>query len=132
MEILFFKTNQTLDNIVPIIFNELNIKNTAEGENSSYINDTYFEASVLGIIIKISENNYDYEDDFNYMISIKKTNELKLRDKEGLYFIAQIISSIIAMKLNINVAIEKYCQESESNYLLHFYRIGDVLIVEKS
>ncbi|MEK4878365.1 hypothetical protein [Paenibacillus sp. FSL R5-0908] len=131
METLFFDSNETLDNIVPMIFNELNITSTVEGENSSFINNTYFEGSVLGIVIRIAENNYDYEDDFNYMISIKKSIGMKLRDEDGLYLIAEIISSVIAMKLNINVAVEKYCKESDSNYLLYFNKNGNELLVEK-
>lgn len=131
METLFFYSNETLNNIVPMIFNELNITNTLEGENSSFINETYFQGSALGIVIRIAENNYDYEDDFNYMISIKKSIGMKLRDEDGLYLIAEIVSSIIAMKLSINVAIEKYCKESDSNYLLYFYKKGSELLVEK-
>ncbi|WP_334075549.1 MULTISPECIES: hypothetical protein [Paenibacillus] len=73
METLFFNSQLAIGEVVPLIFKHLNVQNVAEGENSSYLNEMYFSGSVIGLDIRISENNYDYEDKFNYMISIKKS-----------------------------------------------------------
>ena len=77
-----------------------------EGDSSFSVSGYYLEGSVLGIVIKIDENNYDYEDDYNYMISIKKAIGTKLADDNALLGVAEIIASVISEKLGIEVALE--------------------------
>lgn len=126
---LFFNSQNTLSDVSLKIFRSLDIGNFLEGDSVSYLNETYYEAQTLGTNIKISRNNYDYEDDYEFMISIKKAIGKTINSEKNLYAIAEIISSIISIELDIVVALEK--QDSGSWYLLKFINTNNNLRIDK-
>lgn len=129
MAVLFFYSNDSINEIVPIFYKALNITEIHECDSTHYLNDTYYEGSALGIRIQLAENNYDYEDDYNYMVAIKKSMGTTLLDESSLYKVAEIVASIITMEWNIKVAFElPYGERNDS--LLIFSKQQDELIVE--
>lgn len=125
MQTLFFNSEKSLSEIAKIVLSALGIRNIVEGDSSFSPNGYYLEGMVLGIVIKIDENNYDYEDYYNYMISIKKGVGTKLADDSSLLGIAEIVASMISVKLGIDVAIELELRRTEKFSLKVFSFDGD-------
>ena len=120
MQTLFINSESSLDEVAKIVLSTLGISRFMEGDSSFSASGYYLEGSVLGIVIKIDENNYDYEDDYNYMISIKKAIGTKLADDNALLGVAEIIASVISEKLEIEVALETELRKNDEYSLKVF------------
>lgn len=125
MQTLFFNSEKSLDEIAKIVLSDLGISRIIEGDSSFSPSGYYLEGTVLGIVIKIDENNYDYEDNYSYMISIKKAIGTKLEDDNALLGVAEIVASIISVKLGIEVALELELRRAEEFSLKVFSFDGD-------
>lgn len=127
MQTLFFNSEESLNEVAKMVLSALGIRNIMEGDSSFSPNGYYLEGMVLGIVIKIDENNYDYEDYYNYMISIKKGIGTKLADDSSLIGVAEIVASMISVKLGIDVAIESELRRSDEFSLKVFTFDGDTV-----
>jgi hypothetical protein len=125
MQVLFINSKMSLENIAKKILSALGISKMVEGDSSFSPKGYYFKCTVLGIDLKIDENNYDYEDNYNYMISIKKTIGTKLADDNALLGFAEIIASLISSKLGIDIALEMETRRNEKLNLKVFSFDGE-------
>ncbi len=98
-----------ISSVVKNICKSLGIQkeNIHSGDSSHVLNGTYYEFSILGIKTKIEYNSYDYEDKFNYMLSIKEdvTSGLKIND-EMIKQLTIIIRELLIKNQNLNIAHE--------------------------
>ena len=72
MEHLFFNIDGGVENAAEEVFKALGMGRSIEGDSANNPSGIYFEHSAFGVVLKVEENVYDYEDEFQYMLSIKK------------------------------------------------------------
>lgn len=73
IELLFFNEALPIDDAVKSIFSAIGIQNNImEGDSSHVLNGVYYSYSVFGVEIKLELNSYDYDDKYNYMISVSE------------------------------------------------------------
>jgi len=132
MQTLFFNIDKEFEEVGKKIFAELGFSNLQEKETSFNSQGLYFSVNVFGLSIKLDENNYDYEDMYNYMISVKKAIGTKLYDENSLYSVAEIVASVIAQKMKIDVALEYELRNpnSETYSLKVFSFNGEKMLTE--
>lgn len=128
MQTLFLNSEESLDEIAKLVFSALGLSKIVEGDSSFSPSGYYLEGTTLGIVIKIDENNYDYEDTYNYMISIKKDIGTKLADDNALLGFAEVVASIISVKLGIEVALELELRRTDAYSLKVFSFDGEKAI----
>jgi hypothetical protein len=112
---IFLKTEKNLLNISEDFFNLFNFNEIFEGDSSFYINNQYY----FGIIdqkikIKVSLNNYGYEDLFNVYISLNIDN-----NEENNF--AENLCKILSEHLHLIVAMENDLNTIQENKLVYFY-----------
>lgn len=113
---IFISSQLNLSQLANSIFSILGAdnKDILIGQSSYSINDTYYWVSFAGVRFKIDENNYDFEDEFNYHLNIKKDVRKKINiDEEIILASAKIISRLI---LN-NLKVDKLAIENENGDL---------------
>ena len=132
MQVLFFQLDKSFDEVGKLIISCLGFNNLIESETTFNTKGYYFIANTLGLTIKLDENNYDYEDKYNYMITIKKAIGTKLYSENSILGVAEIVASIISSKLNIQVALEEELRnpDSEVYFLKIFLYNGGKVILE--
>lgn len=106
MEHLFFDSDKGIGDVANMVFNVLGLQPEL-CESKNVLNDSYYEVAIFGMKIRLEENCYDYEDQFQYMLSVKRNVLLDttIHDDE-INSIARIVQHIIADTLTIAVAIE--------------------------
>lgn len=105
---LFFYSDKQFDDVAALVFMTLGITNYLEGESSNVLGGYYYSYSVFGVEIKLEQNSYDYEDQFNYMIHIKKhsINALKIGSSiENM--VASLSLQLLYNNCNVPMAVEK-------------------------
>ena len=106
MEHLFFNSDIAPQEIATAIFSVLGMS-CEIGDSQNVLNDTFYEASFLGLKIRVEENCYDYEDDYRFMLSVRRNVLLDaiVRDSDVLG-VARIVQHLLADNLGLDVAIE--------------------------
>lgn len=96
MEHLFFKSSQVLEEIKTKFFSALGITGVLEGDSSHYPEGIYFFCTVFGVEILLAHNNYDYDNVYNYFVSIKADilGEIK-EDKEVIKLVTDILLRLL-------------------------------------
>jgi hypothetical protein len=107
MEHLFFNEPKRIEEVSSLILSLVSADIVREGESANVFQGVYYYASIFGLQIRLELNSYDYEDDYNYMISIRKdySMKIKLSDTAERY-LAEIIAQLISKNLHIKVARE--------------------------
>ncbi|GHU25093.1 hypothetical protein FACS1894172_13530 [Spirochaetia bacterium] len=114
---IFLKTDKQLLSITNEIFDFYNVKEISEGDSSFYINNKYYFGIIKQKIkIKISLNNYGYEDLFNIYISLTIDG-----DEENNF--AENFCKILSNHLKLNIAMENdiIINTIHENLLIYFY-----------
>lgn len=118
VEVLFFYMEGNISSVAKKIYKSLGIQkgNLYSGDSSHVLNGVYYDFSILGSKIKIEYNSYDYEDKYNYMLSIKEdvNSGLKVND-EMIKQLTVIICELLVNNLNLNIA-----HEGENGQLFFF------------
>jgi len=132
MQTLFIKVDKNFEEVGKTIFTELGFRSVQEKETSFNSKGFYFSVNVLGLSIKLDVNNYDYEDMYNYIIGIKMAIGTKLYDENSLYSVAEIMASIIAKKIGLDVALEYELRNpSSKTYSLKVFSFdGEKIIIQ--
>jgi hypothetical protein len=130
VENLFVSSSMQLNEFADLVFSDLQLRDICEGDSSYSPSGFYLVGTLLGIAIKIDENNYDYEEHYNYMISIKKAIGTKLSDENSILGLAEIIASTIAVKLDTEVALEQRDKETNALVLKVFSYNGSKVITK--
>lgn len=92
---------------VPQIYAALGLSHYLEGDSIHTLNGDYAIGNILGIAIKIEENVYDYEDEYDYSIFIKKDvlSDVSITE-ENIKLLSHIVVDLLCRNLGIEVAIE--------------------------
>ena len=104
---LFFKSEDELQDFSKKIFNVLDIDNFSIIESVNVYKGFYGSYKVLGVKLKLEYNSYDYEDEYNYMMTIDNdfTSTLNINDNSINYF-TEMIMYILSNSLSIKKAVE--------------------------
>jgi len=113
---LFFNLDGDFEEVVRRIFLSLGIVSYMEGESVNVLGVTYGVVNVFGVAIKIEQNCYDYEDDYDYMLSIRKDSLSSLNVDIS---VIKAISYVVARLIVNNEAIEVARETSNGIEIVH-------------
>jgi hypothetical protein len=106
MATLFFFLPTNLADTTKTIFQVLGAS-PVEGDSANVLGGIYTMVSVLGFKIKLERNSYEYEEQYNYMLSVTKDSATGLRvDKAMEETMAGIIAQLLSKNLPLTVAHE--------------------------
>ena len=106
MEHLFFNFAEENGDVAVAVFGLLGV-DPRFGESKNVFNDSYCEATLFGMKLRFEENCYDYEDQFRYMLSVKRDVVLDATVRaDDITRVARIVQHLLADNLGITVAIE--------------------------
>jgi hypothetical protein len=112
---LFFSFPGELQDATKTVFNALGTLPAANHDSLNVLGGTYTALSLLGFKIKLEANSYDYEDKFNYMLSVNEDFLANLRvDDEMEEGLADIIAKLLVENTSLEIA-----QEKESGLVFH-------------
>ena len=106
MEHLFFNSDKILNDVAASVFEILGTKSVG-GESTNVLGGTYFQTRVFGLLVRVEENSYDFEDRYAYMLSVKRDviGNVYVRDGD-VAAIARSIQHILADNMKTDVAME--------------------------
>ena len=106
MEHLFFDSNDDISCVAATVFGLLRVESIL-GQSSNVLNETYHDVSLFGVIIRLEENCYDYEEQFRFMLSVKRdlSSNILVRENDVL-LVSRIIQHLLADNLGFDIAIE--------------------------
>jgi hypothetical protein len=103
---LFFSLPSDLAETTKTIFQILGAS-SIEGDSANVLGGIYTMASVLGFKIKLESNSYDYEDQYNYMLSVTEDYATGLRVDDTMEeAMASIIAQLLSKNLPLTIAQE--------------------------
>lgn len=90
-----------------MIFQALGVNSIWEGDSQNVLGGVYSSYSIFGINIKLELNSYDYEDDYEFMLYIRKdmTSSLKV-DAEIEDKVGEVVLKVLCDNLSIPIAFE--------------------------
>src|SRR5438067_653371 len=108
MKLLFFNYDGDLNRVSEVIFATLGIIQYLKGDSYNVLGGAYTIFSVFGIKIKLELNSYDYEDDYNYMLSLRADPLSSTSvDDRIVEQITEIVKRLLYINLSLAVAEEK-------------------------
>ena len=112
---LFFSLPGELQDVTQTIFQVLGASSTTERNSLNVLGGTYSMLSTLGFKIKLEPNSYDYEDKYNYMLSVTEDYLAGLTIEDGM---EETLADIVAKLLSKNTSLE-IAQEKEDGLVIH-------------
>ena len=107
MGLLFFNSRHDIKQTSNEIFEVPGLQHPVAADSSHVYKRVYFSVNLLGMKVKLEYNAYDYEDDYNYMITIDKASVSTLHVKDiDIENFTTIIGNIVSSNMNIQVARE--------------------------
>jgi hypothetical protein len=120
MHLLFFNLEGGIENVMVKVKDFLGLKNLFyEGDSSNVKDGIYYSYLIFGVKIKLEYNSYDYDDKYEYMVSIRKDDVSEVDAEE--YFINDIANIVITL-LGKNLKSRIGYEDSGSNF--KFYERG--------
>ena len=106
MEILFLKSNFKIDDFSKKMFETLDLDYFKKDSLNAY-KEIYYISKILGLEICLEYNSYDYEDEYNYMLTINKDVNSKLNISEiDITNFTIIVGKILSLTFNTEVVYE--------------------------
>ena len=84
-------------------------------DSLNVLGGTYSALSVLGFKIKLEPNSYDFEDQYNYILSVTEDYLAGLKVDDNT---AEALADIVAKLVHKNTSLE-VAQEKENGLLIH-------------
>lgn len=107
MKAIFFNYPDSFEKAVPKIYSAIGIKEYMEGDSLHVLGGVYGTYSIFGIEIKVEENSYEYEDEYRYMIFIKKDVHSNIwTPEEYEAVIARMVCGLLHHNLQTEIAVE--------------------------
>lgn len=108
IDLIFFNFESDFEKTAKKVYETLSITNILTGDSLHVVDGEYKISSILGINIKLEKNGYDWEEDYQYMLSIQKDFLSKVEISDNcITLFSKIICEIITTNLKIEVAYEK-------------------------
>ena len=107
MEHLFVNVEGGLELAAIRIFGVLGLGDPLEGDTANTPSGIYFCTTVFGVLFRLEENVYDYEDRFEFMLAIKKdaVSDLEI-PANAPTDLAGITLKMLSANLGVAVGIE--------------------------
>lgn len=107
MQHLFLDCQQSLEQVASRIFEAAAPVKGVEIDSLNVLGGTYFEGTFRNLVLRVESNSYDYEDDYEFMITLKSNNlsNRQVAEKE-IQMAAKSLQSLLVDKLRIPVAME--------------------------
>lgn len=107
MIVLFLNLPCKYEMAINAINSALGISYSLEGESVNSLGSKYNETSLLGVKVKIEENSYDYEDDYNYSIFIDNDIFSTIKTTEyNINLISKVITDLLYRNLGTSIGME--------------------------
>lgn len=107
MVLLFFFFTGELLETAQLLFSLLKLP-FSEGDSANVLGGDYYVARLLGFRIKLERNSYDYEDEYNYMLSVEKDFRPSLRITDAMAeSLAEILAQLLSQNLPLTIAYKK-------------------------
>ena len=107
IEILFFNLEKNLTDTASIVFESLGMPYNMKGSSAHSLGGEYSSLSIFGLNLKLEPNTYDYENDYNYMLSIYKDKLTELSINEEIILpISKIVARLLTDNIKIDIAHE--------------------------
>ena len=104
---LFFNLSNDTSEVANLVFQALGMPFNLEGSSANSLNGEYSSLSVFGLSIKLEPNTYDYEDDYEYMLSIYKDKLTELTVPDDIILsMVNVVVRLLVDNLHIVVAHE--------------------------
>lgn len=102
MELFFFNSTENLQELSNKIFGVLKIGDFQDMDSLNVFQGNYYSCHFLGMKMKLEYNSYDYEADYNFMITIQEDFTSGIVLKEGnIKLFADIVISILSSNTDI-------------------------------
>ena len=106
MEQLFFNKSGSFDEVAGAVFRALGLL-SGEGDSANALGGDYHVASALGVDVRLERNSYDYEDEYEYMLSIRKNLASPLNVAPSVSeYVARAAARMLADNVGLSVARE--------------------------
>lgn len=107
MEHLFISFSGDIELVASEVFRALGARNFVEGDTANTPSGVYFEQAVFGVVLKVEENVYDFEDQFEFMLSIKLDSLTNLNVPSDFpTVVADLVSRMLANNMEAKIGIE--------------------------
>jgi hypothetical protein len=107
MEHLFFSLSNEIEDVSNSVFKALGIKHKQEGDSANVVGGIYYVHDIFGCHIKLESNGYDWDDQYNYMITVKKDNTMgMIVSDQNVNTLAKLICELLCHNLRVDVALE--------------------------
>ena len=107
MEHLFFNSGSSFSVTSKQFFTCIGVANFLQGDSANTLGGTYCSVSLFGMVIKIEENAYDFEDDYNYMVTIRRDSHSSLKVGDSVaHDLALLVSRLLVDNQQTPVARE--------------------------
>lgn len=117
MGLLFFNSDsKDIEKVANDVFSTLEIFKVDERESENVLNGVYYSFSIFGMTIRLESNSYDYEDEYYFMISVRKN---LLSTKKTDKIIEENLTVIVARLLLENLKIEIAQEQEGGNLFIH-------------
>ncbi|WP_374979208.1 hypothetical protein PSGK_20760 [Pseudomonas solani] len=105
VEVLFFNANSEAGEVADLVFYALGMPFNLKGSSANSLSGEYSSLSVFGLNVKLESNTYDYEDDYEYMISIYKDKLTKLVVCDDVILpVVKVVARLLTDNLGVVVA----------------------------
>jgi hypothetical protein len=114
MQHLFLECDKSLEQVASEIFEvaseifEAALRSrVVEAESLNVHGGTYFEGTFKNLVLRVESNSYDYEDDYEFMVTLKNAvvSDRKVSDSE-IQLVAKSLQNSLVNQLRIPVALE--------------------------
>ena len=107
MNNIFFNIDGAFPQVAQQVFSALDFDQAIEGDSANTLSGIYFANSRSGVAFRLEENCYDYEEDYDYMLSVKEDWVKGMNvEEEVVDELALATAQSLAERFNIEVSIE--------------------------
>lgn len=109
MNIIFFIASPLpIEESAKAVFSLLGQSSSLIGDSANSYGGTYYSFSIFGVRIKLEKNTYEYEDDYQYILSVTKDLLSSVKVNDGFITeVSNLICSLLAKSTQFKVAIER-------------------------
>ncbi len=105
---VFFNSDGGLEEVSRSVFETIGLSHYLEGDSQNSLGGSYSSYSVFGINIRLELNSYDYEDDYKFMLLVRRDMNSRLKCDAGVEDeIATLVLKLLYNNLHIPLVIEK-------------------------
>ncbi len=108
MSPIFISLDNDFSKAKQLVFDALGLNNIMEGDSTHALGGVYYEVGVLGMYIKLEQNSYEYEDEFNYTLFVQKDYDSPVKITRDIEeSMLDLIRKLIMVNLSVKIGIEK-------------------------